>query len=39
MSASKPETGFPRKWLYLIAGKLILVTAVIIAVVIYSSNR
>lgn len=39
MSAPKPELSFPRKWLYLIAGKLILVTAVVIAVVIYSSYR
>lgn len=39
MSAPKPDLGFPRKWLYLIAGKLILVTAVVIAVVIYSSYR
>ena len=39
MSAPKPELGFPRKWLYLIAGKLILITAVVIAVIAYSSYR
>ena len=39
MSDPRPELGFPRKWLYLIAGKLILVTAVVIAVVAYSSYR
>ena len=39
MSDAKPELGFPRKWLYLIAGKLILITAVVIAVVLYSSYR
>ena len=39
MSDPKPELGFPRKWLYLIAGKLIVLAAVFIAVVVYSSNR
>ena len=39
MSDPKPELGFPRKWLYLIAGKLELITAAIIAVVVYSSYR
>ena len=39
MSDPKPELGFPRKWLYLIAGKLILIAAVVIAVVVYSSHR
>jgi hypothetical protein len=39
MSAPRPELGFPRKWLYLIAGKLILITAVVVAVVVYSAHR
>jgi len=39
MSDPKPELGFPRRWLYLIAGKLILITAVVIAVVVYSTYR
>ncbi len=39
MSDPKFELGFPRKWLYLIAGKLVLITAVVIAVVVYSSYR
>ena len=39
MSQPKPELGFPRKWLYLIAGKLVLITAVVIAVIAYSSYR
>ena len=39
MDTPRPELGFPRKWLYLIAAKLILITAVIIAVVVYSSYR
>ena len=29
MSDPRPELGFPRKWLYLIAGKLIPITAVV----------
>ena len=39
MSERRPDLGFPRKWLYLIAGKLVLITAVVIAVVVYSSYR
>ncbi len=39
MSDPKPELGFPRRWLYLIAGKLVLITAVVIAVVVYSTYR
>lgn len=39
MSDPRPNLGFPRKWLYLIAGKLVLITAVVIAVVVYSSYR
>ncbi len=39
MSDPKPELGFPRRWLYFIAGKLILITAVVIAVVVYSTYR
>ena len=39
MSEPKPELGFPRKWLYLIAGKLAVITAVVIAVIAYSSYR
>ena len=39
MSDPKPELGLPRKWLYLIAGKLVLITAVVIAVIAYSSYR
>ncbi|GAA4181787.1 hypothetical protein GCM10023069_58400 [Shinella granuli] len=39
MTAPRPELGFPRKWLYLIAGKLVLITAVVVAVVVYSSYR
>lgn len=39
MSEPRPDLGFPRKWLYLIAGKLVLITAVVIAVVVYSSYR
>lgn len=39
MSDPRPDLGFPRKWLYLIAGKLVLITAVVIAVVVYSSYR
>lgn len=39
MSEPKPELGFPRKWLYLIAIKLILITAVVAGVVAYSSYR
>ena len=39
MSDPQPDLGFPRKWLYLIAGKLVLITAVVIAVVVYSSYR
>ena len=39
MSDPRPELGFPRKWLYLIAGKLILITAVVVAVVVYSAYR
>ncbi|CAK7255459.1 hypothetical protein GCM10007923_45180 [Shinella yambaruensis] len=39
MTAPRPELGFPRKWLYLIAGKLILITAVVVAVVVYSAYR
>ncbi|GEM_PF-2765817 len=39
MSDPKPELGFPRRWLYLIAGKLILITVVVIAVVVYSTYR
>ena len=39
MSQPKPELGFPRKWLYLIVGKLIVLAAVVIAVVVYSSHR
>ena len=39
MSDPRPDLCFPRKWLYLIAGKLVLITAVVIAVVVYSSYR
>ncbi|EYR78043.1 hypothetical protein SHLA_75c000230 [Shinella sp. DD12] len=39
MTETRPELGFPRKWLYLIAGKLILITAVVVAVVVYSAYR
>ena len=39
MEAPRPELGFPRMWLYLIAAKLILITAVVAAVVVYSSYR
>ncbi len=39
MSDPRLGLGFPRKWLYLIAGKLILITAVVIAVVVHSSYR
>ena len=39
MEPSRPELGFPRKWLYLIAAKLVLITAVVVAVVVYSSYR
>lgn len=39
MTAPRPELGFPRKWLYLIAGKLILITAVVVAVIVYSAYR
>lgn len=39
MTAPRPELGFPRKWLYLIAGKLILITAVVVAIVVYSAYR
>jgi hypothetical protein len=39
MIETRPELGFPRKWLYLIAGKLILITAVVVAVVVYSAYR
>lgn len=39
MNEQRPELGFPRKWLYLIAGKLILIAAVVIAVIVYSSYR
>ncbi len=39
MTEPRPDLGFPRKWLYLIAGKLILITAVVVAVVVYSAYR
>lgn len=39
MTETRPELGFPRKWLYFIAGKLILITAVVVAVVVYSAYR
>lgn len=35
----EPQTGIPRKWLYLFAGKLVLVAAVAIAVVVYATYR
>ena len=39
MTEPRPDLGFPHKWLYLIAGKLILITAVVVAVVVYSAYR
>ncbi len=39
MSTQRPQTGIPRTWLYLFAGKLVLVAAVVIGVVVYASYR
>ncbi len=39
MTDPRPDLGFPRKWLYLIAAKLVLIIAVVVAVVVYSSYR
>jgi hypothetical protein len=39
MTAPRQDLGFPRKWFYLIAAKLVLITAVVVAVVVYSSYR
>ena len=39
VSEPRPDLAFPRSWLYLIAAKLVLLSAVVIAVAVHSSYR